>query len=160
MNFICIKISQDIITCHVKTTITLVHWHWTSKTGGGLNASFLTSSVAMCILLSVLKNRDTWAGCGLWHFRYFSSLIIPGKLTVACIFLWSIIRHWYWWCAGPMNAWAAVWGEKKKISFRKWGKTEDQVLYNDCVVLICEIFIRPRIPQSRPAWDFSEVLTE
>lgn len=111
-----IKISWYIIAYHAKTAVTVVYWHWTSKTGGGLNASFVMSSVAMSVVLLTQKNRDIWAGSELWHFRYFSSLITAAKLTVACIFLWSIIMHWCWCSAGSINAWVAVWGEKKFLS--------------------------------------------
>lgn len=59
----------------------------------------------------------------------------------------SIIMQWHLLICTYKCMGSSMWREG--ISFRKWGKTEDQVFYHDSVY---EFFIRP-------AWDFFKVLT-
>lgn len=139
----------------MKTGIKLIDGYQTSETMNGSYASFVISSLVVSILLPTQKNRDVWAGFELWHFRYFSNLIINAKLAVAWPFLCSIIMQWCCCYAVPINAWAAVWGEKEFLSGNE-EKTEDQVFYHCCVH---DIFIRWGTLQTRLAWDSSEVLT-
>lgn len=107
----------------MKTGIKLIHGYQTSETTNGLYASFVISSMVVSILLPTQKNRDIWAGFELWHFRYFSNLIINAKLAVAWTFLWSITMQWCYCYAVPINAWVEVWGGKEFLSGneeKKW----------------------------------------